>query len=353
MTLRLTYEEHGLQPLLDKLPTAKRVSLLTYSLDEDTSGDLWKALKEIPRESQLTIVTNIPGRFESYSASQQTRMRRRFEAYLSNLYPSNFPCASEVFVSFENHAKVLIVDRVAYIGSSNFTTASARNFEAGMIVSQGSHLNELNRFAKRIRKRSIPLLKLAELEEAVPILQLMKWESEIVRSVREQNEFVLSDTDCWNLAPRGELNYSVRISSSLNSFLDSCRAAAESLRTHDSSSRALVSEDVLEEVMDLTRYLQAVESFHPIPPPFNERSVSSHLIEELQNSCTSDGNVDDIINHPEYIERLDKARVTRETEIEGALIGAVDEIVMRIQRSMNKIRSSFGPEDVSPGIDNT
>ncbi len=110
MKLRCSHKEHGFQPLLERIPAARRVTVLTYSLDENPKSYLWETLRKLPAASHLTVVTNIPGRWESYARNQASKMKDRFDAYLDNLTLENFECASEVYFCFSNHAKVLIVD---------------------------------------------------------------------------------------------------------------------------------------------------------------------------------------------------------------------------------------------------
>src|SRR6266704_3399462 len=103
MKLTCSHAAHGFQPLLEKLPSANRVTVLTYSLDRDPQSPLFAGLRNLPQTCRLTLITNIPGRWPSYSEQQEANMRAKFDAYLDNLTPDNFPCASDVYFSFSNH----------------------------------------------------------------------------------------------------------------------------------------------------------------------------------------------------------------------------------------------------------
>jgi hypothetical protein len=353
MKLRCSHGVHGLQPLLEKLPSAKRVMVLTYSLDTNPKSSLLEGLHKLPEDCLLTVITNVPGRWSSYSEKQAVKMAERFDSLLENLTPDNFACASEIYFSFSNHAKVLIVDDIAYVGSANFTEASARNFEAGVIITGKEELAELSEFVKVIRMSSLPLLKAGNVKEGRTILKLALWSPEIVRSVREENGFSLSDDGGWIEDEDREYRESIRISEKLLRFLGECRTAAEQLLQLCGGPEQVLNDGVLKEVIDFVCYFEEREHGDSLPKPFDEGRVSNQLIEELLNICSNDGNVNDVLNHPEYQDKLVAARSASEEELDLAVGEAIEELVEHIETTTSKLRSSFGQDDVSPQIDNT
>ncbi|MBI1178719.1 hypothetical protein GC207_14900 [bacterium] len=354
MKLSCSHNSHGFQALLERLPKSKRVTIVTYSLDEDAQSPLLDGLRKLREDCHLTIITSIPKRFEGYFGNNPREQAKKvIEAYLENLMPGNFSCTSEVYFSFQNHAKIVVVDDVAYVGSANFTKASASNFEAGVIISGKDELEELGRFVEVIRKGSLPLLKAGNVKAGRTVFKLTLLTTEIVRSVREENGFILCDDGHWiedeDLKPKE----SVQISEKLLRFLGECRTAAEELLKLCGGAKQVLNDGILKEVIEFVRYFEEGDYHDSLPKPFDEAGESNRLVEKLLNQCSNDGNVDDVMGHPEYNEQLEAARSASEHELDAAVAEAVNDLVEHIEITTSKLRSSFGQEDVSPRIDNT
>lgn len=326
---------------------------MTWSLEKSRDSYLWKALRKLPATSHLTVITSIPSRWEHYFAGQREKMKDQLGAYLDNLNPENFECASEVYFCFKNHAKALVVDDIAYVGSANFTEASAQNFEAGVLLTEKTEVDELQVFINRIRDSSLPMLKAAASKAASPLLKLLDWRFEIVRSIREENGFILSDDQEWTEDPDWRPRQGICISAKLTAFLSECRVAAKELLEKCGGDQEILNAHVLNEVIEFVRYFDEQQYNESIPKLFCEAAVASRLTEELLNECSPDGNVDDVVSHPEYLEQLEASRCDSENELNAAVIEAVNDLVEQIENTVQTLRSSFGPEDVSPKIDNT
>jgi hypothetical protein len=184
-------------------------------------------------------------------------------------------------------------------------------------------------------------------------MQLLKWESEIVRSIREENGFILAESGHWVRDPHATPREAVRISPSLFSFLESCDSAAVNLLEKSGDTGALLNRQSLQEVVNLVRYFRSKEYADAIPEPFSEQATSAQLVEALQNTCSNEGGIDDVLSNRLYIEQISKFRCARETEVSEAVIEAVSQILEHIESSIGKIRSSLDVEDVSPNINNT
>lgn len=61
----------------------------------------------------------------------QIRPKETFHLYKSKLFPLKIADKAEVYFCFSNHAKIIMTDNIAYVGSSNFSEESADNFELG------------------------------------------------------------------------------------------------------------------------------------------------------------------------------------------------------------------------------
>ena len=86
------------------------------------------------KKIQICIVSNIPGRWESYfGKTYADKAKRSISLYKSKLSPQKIADKAEVYFCFSNHAKIIMTDNIAYVGSSNFSEESADNFESGFI----------------------------------------------------------------------------------------------------------------------------------------------------------------------------------------------------------------------------
>ena len=95
----LTYAE-----VIEDFEEASSIHILTYNISKDKS-DLLKALKKCDEDTEICIVSNIPGRWEKYFGEYyKSKARKNISLY-----------------------------NIAYIGSSNFSEESADNFESGFI----------------------------------------------------------------------------------------------------------------------------------------------------------------------------------------------------------------------------
>lgn len=222
-----------------------------------------------------------------------------------------------------------------------------------MIITEKRELEELGEFVKVIRKSSLPLLKAGDVKAGRTVFKLALWTAEIVRSVREENGFILSDNGEWIEDEDRKPRESVQISEKLLHFLGECRTAAERLLKLCGGAEQVLNDGILKEVIEFVRYFQERDYNESLPKPFDEEGESNRLAEKLLNQCSNDGKVDDVIEHPEYHERFEAARSASEKEMDTAVAHAVEELVEHIEITTNKLRSSFGQEDVSPQIDNT
>lgn len=62
----------------------------------------------------------------------------------------------EVYVNLENHAKLIMTDTIAYIGSQNFSDASEGKFELGFLVKDPKVIRDIeNNIFTEIKNKSI------------------------------------------------------------------------------------------------------------------------------------------------------------------------------------------------------
>lgn len=136
-----SYNEFGYKRVLDSFKNAKYIMISSYNIDER----IIKTLDRCHSKTNICIVTNIPSRFNSYfNEHAKKTYKLNLEKYLNALNPSNFQSQSmDVWFNFHNHSKIIMTDKIAYIGSQNFSTGSTNNYESGFIVSDSNSINEI------------------------------------------------------------------------------------------------------------------------------------------------------------------------------------------------------------------
>ena len=136
LTLILSKEEHGYADVLEAMEEAEWVDVVTYNLGSE-SGKLLTRLREL-KKPIIRVVTNVPNRLAQYwgngGETIKKNFRKNFKAYKNMLHPGLFHTTPETFFNPSNHAKIILTDSIGYVGSSNFSEASADKFECGVLI---------------------------------------------------------------------------------------------------------------------------------------------------------------------------------------------------------------------------
>lgn len=150
--LVLTNSEYGFKEVLNSFPKSSQITIITYSIHDD----LLSLLYELDESTEVTIVTNIPPRFETYkSNSQKSKAKILINLYKNLINSSKFNPFTTTFFNFNNHSKIILSDSVAYIGSQNYYGLSS--WECGTLIRSESTINQIKyRFIDKILENSIP-----------------------------------------------------------------------------------------------------------------------------------------------------------------------------------------------------
>lgn len=159
------YKENGLnyQEVLDDFPKAARIRIITYNISKKEKGDgLISLLRELPEETDVQIITNIPSRFDTYYNSKageamRAAFKKNCDIYLKKLNPIDFtPTVSTAF-NFSNHAKIIGTENIVYIGSANYSDESKYNIETGILIRDKDFIDKLyQEFFESVKKESVP-----------------------------------------------------------------------------------------------------------------------------------------------------------------------------------------------------
>lgn len=142
--LVMTKNEFGYSEVLDTMNKAKFVRVVTYNISKE-SEDLVSILEDFEDDKDVIIITNIPNRFKIYTSSYaKGRAKQSINNYIEKLNPDNYNANIRTFFNFGNHSKIIMTDKMAYIGSANFSDESKRNNECGIIITDSRVINEIN-----------------------------------------------------------------------------------------------------------------------------------------------------------------------------------------------------------------
>jgi hypothetical protein len=150
----LSVDEHGFNDVIADIPNATYIYITTYNVS-NKDVELISSLNYARSTARIKIITNLPSynynRKWNSEASEAT-LNSCLEA-LNQVTIENY----DFYFNLNNHAKIVMTNNVAYIGSANFSVASARNYECGILIRDIDKIEELTKvFFLNIEANSIP-----------------------------------------------------------------------------------------------------------------------------------------------------------------------------------------------------
>ena len=110
----MSKDELTYSAVIEDFKNASQIHILTYNISKDQNV-LLKALKDCEKDTEICIVSNIPGRWESYfRKTYADKAKRNISLYKSKLSPQKIADKAEVYFCFSNHAKIIMTDNIAY-----------------------------------------------------------------------------------------------------------------------------------------------------------------------------------------------------------------------------------------------
>jgi hypothetical protein len=160
----LSYQENGFQAVVNKFYLANFINIVTYNINTyEPSTFLIKELRKVDSSTPITLILNIPARREDYINKYTGKIDQaavnsastKIKYTLNVLEREKFGDIN-VYFNFDNHAKLIMTDTIAYIGSQNFSDASQGKFELGFLVSEPGAIIDINyRIFEEIKSKSI------------------------------------------------------------------------------------------------------------------------------------------------------------------------------------------------------
>lgn len=171
--LVIAKDELAYQCVVDDFPNAERIAIATYNVSS-RGTDLLKALAAT--SAHVTIITNIPKRFDSYFGRNvdQTKKYAKWQIsqYTERLDPTTFDAVVETYFCFDNHAKIVMTDNIAFLGSANYSEESSNNWECGVITTDPSALADLQAVVDQLKGASLQYLGKPTKDLVNPFMEL-------------------------------------------------------------------------------------------------------------------------------------------------------------------------------------
>lgn len=165
--------EHNYQEVIDDFAKAEYIGIVTFNISPATNGSLIKALKKACKAGvNATVVTNIPRRYPDYYGHQNAVSAKKIiNDYIKVLDSQEFDMRLSAFFDFNNHAKIIMTNNIAYVGSGNFSDESKKNYESGIISTDSIFIRHLmNDIIPDITIEAIPYYQY-NIAEALAVLK--------------------------------------------------------------------------------------------------------------------------------------------------------------------------------------
>lgn len=146
--------EWGFKEVTDDFAVASEIYVLTYNIS-DKSTQLIDKIRT-PSEKKVTLITNIPRRFEKYFTQYRREIaEEQIDTYQKLLDPSEFNSDTSIYYCLNNHSKIVATERIAYVGSANYSDESSRSIEVGVLISSQHAVQETLKAFQKVKDLSI------------------------------------------------------------------------------------------------------------------------------------------------------------------------------------------------------
>lgn len=350
----MTKDELGYGDVLEDFATAEFIYIVTYNISKKIET-LLEELRDAPEDTEIKVFTNIPSRFNEYTQEWASRNARTLiNIYVAKLDPEKF---NEKFKSqfvFNNHAKIIMTNNIAYIGSANYSSESAHNFEAGVIIEDEQAILQIKDIIDEEVESSaepyyaydmLPLIFLArELEEIRTILSESIWGLWEVHGI-EQGEYYKG----------ANIYIDTKIVEAFEHFQEELENTVSGLIQEiesSSSSRELTDEE--EELIEELANLQELICEYEIDPgvieflEFDEAGYIDDLMQENAIYMTEDV-LDDYVQ--DFIQQAFEIKDDRATNAQDGFISFDSFLMQATQTMMDRVDELRGI--INDRIDNT
>lgn len=152
----LSHDCYGFQEVLDSFETAKEIFICTFNIScsDPDHDELLQALhNKVKRGTKVTFITNVP--FDSKKRKSGNATDSNFNRYAEALNPEKYVFSMKLMFNEDLHGKIMMTDKIAYIGSGNYSSFSKNNYEMGVVVRGEETLKEIRKALQVIADKSV------------------------------------------------------------------------------------------------------------------------------------------------------------------------------------------------------
>jgi hypothetical protein len=158
-TIVVSKGDSTFQQVVDDFPNAERITVVTFNVSP-SDRSLLDALSRA--SGKVCIICNIPKRFERYFGRNvektKAAAKEQIAKFMAQLDPTRYGTVVETYFSFRNHAKIVMTDNIAFVGSANFSSESQNNWECGVITDDTTAISQLEKAVEQIKADSVRYL---------------------------------------------------------------------------------------------------------------------------------------------------------------------------------------------------
>ncbi len=158
-TIVISKGESAFQQVVDDFPNAERITVVTFNVSS-SDRSLLDTLSHA--SARACIICNIPKRFERYFGRNVERTKdvakEQITQFMAQLDPTQYGTVVETYFSFRNHAKIVMTENIAFVGSANFSAESRNSWECGVIITDSTAISQLEQAVEQIKADSVRYL---------------------------------------------------------------------------------------------------------------------------------------------------------------------------------------------------
>ena len=131
--------------ILDDLPNAKKVRLMTYNIEKKENSELYAALHKIQGDADFKWIFRMLSRWEDgyYKKDSLDKFKNELQNIIKIVGSNDFKCPVHVAVNEKNHAKIFGTENILYMGSQNFSEGSKNNYEIGVVIRDKKYIQQI------------------------------------------------------------------------------------------------------------------------------------------------------------------------------------------------------------------
>lgn len=138
-------EKFCFKDVIKDFPNASYINILTFNISKNEVELIGAVKKAGMRGVPIKIITNIPGRWNTYrNKFRKNNARDTIKIYERKLNPTSIGKLASVFFKFNNHGKIIMTDNIIYWGSANFSDESKKNYECGTLSRDKKFIDYVN-----------------------------------------------------------------------------------------------------------------------------------------------------------------------------------------------------------------